>query len=223
MSKRISFITCVNDPSLYTECLRSIKKLTVPEGYTLDTYAIYKARSIYEGYEEGQRKALNGIKVYVHQDVIFLEENFIYYVVELFEKYSDIGMIGVAGAKTLPPSSIWYEGASLYGKVFDDHDGRMSKLQFNEVQGDYEEVEAVDGLVMVCRSNYPWHGDIFRGWHFYDMAHCTECRLAGDKVVVANQERPYCLHRCGIIELDRSFTLCQQKFQDYYGGAAFGL
>ena len=45
-SKKIAFISCVNDDATYKECLRFIDALEIPEGYSIEKIAIKNARSI---------------------------------------------------------------------------------------------------------------------------------------------------------------------------------
>ena len=65
-----------------------------------------------------------------------------------------------------------------------------------ERAGKFQELEAVDGLLIATQYDIPWREDILTGWHMYDTAMCMEMRRAGYKVAVPNQEEDFwCIHQ----------------------------
>lgn len=222
-NKRICFITCVNNDRQYEECLLYINNLKIPEGYEIDCISIKEAECITSAYNA----AINGTdakyKVYLHQDTYIINKNFIYDMLNIFNLNNEIGMIGVAGAKTIPTNAIWWESTHKYGKVYESHTGKIEQLAFNNVENDYEEVKAIDGLIIITQYDLPWREDIFDGWHFYDVSQSVEFNMAGYKVVVPKQEECWCTHDCGLVNTKNDYEMYRNIFLDEYSKKIFPL
>ncbi|WP_461201871.1 glycosyltransferase [Anoxybacillus sp. TBDG-1] len=210
--KKIAFIYCVNNRQLYEESVRYVRSLHVPDGYEIEIIAIEGAKSITSGYNEAMKKTDAKYKVYLHQDVFIVNKNFLHDIISLFEKHYKLGMIGIAGAKTIPNNGVWWESELCYGKVYDSYTGKIKLLQFRENDKDYEPVQAIDGLIMITQYDIRWRDDLFTGWHFYDLSHCQEFLLAGYEVGVVRQQQPWCIHDCGIIKIGEDFNRERKKF-----------
>ncbi|GAB7389188.1 hypothetical protein BSNK01_30260 [Bacillaceae bacterium] len=215
--RKISFIYCVNDQDLYQESIKYVQSLNVPEGYEVDVIAISDAPSMCAGYNQGMRQSDAKYKVYLHQDVFIVNRNFLYDIITLFEKYPKLGLVGVAGAKTIPNNGVWWESTQRFGKVYDSHTGEMALLSFKDTELDYEPVQAIDGLIMITQYDLPWREDLFKGWHFYDLSQCQEFLLAGYDVGVVRQNEPWCVHDCGIANVKNGFDENRKVFLDVYG------
>lgn len=214
--KAVDFIICVNDEKQYKRCEENIDRLRVPEDYTVSIVTVREAKDIFSGYDYGQGLSDAPIKIYMHQDVVILNENLIEDIIRIFDTDHNIGIVGMVGTKTMPSSGVWWQGTKRIGKVYDDHTGTMELLAFDDAQGDYEEVDAIDGLFIATAKDYRWRKDLFRGWHFYDASLCGECKKAGHKVVVPFQSLAWTMHCCHVIHLDHSFYDAQQIYQQQY-------
>ncbi|QAA30588.1 glycosyltransferase family protein [Clostridium manihotivorum] len=203
--RKIAFITSVNDKELYDESKFYIQQLNKPEGFQIEFMKIEDASSLANAYNIGMNSSDAKYKVFMHQDVFIVNKNFLYDILKVFKTSEAIGMIGVAGCKYIPESGIWWEADQTYGKVADSHNGVMQLLSFREVSGDYEEVAALDGLIMITQYDIPWREDVFSGWHFYDISQSLEFKKKGYKVVVPRQDNLWCIHDCGVIDLGYSF------------------
>ena len=71
--KKICFIACVNNERLWKECLVYIDRLIIPEGYKVDVLAVWDAKSIAAGYNEGMQASDAKYKIYLHQDVFITD------------------------------------------------------------------------------------------------------------------------------------------------------
>lgn len=190
--KQIAFIICVNNATAYEECLFYLDRLRVPDGYDKDIVAIQEAPSMTCGYNAGMQSTEAKYKVYLHQDVLILNQNFILDVLNVFQTDNQIGMLGMIGSRNLGPDAIAVAAWDT-GKVL--HNLNPQFLAYEEPQeGDYTEVTALDGLLLVTQYDVWWREDIFDGWDFYDISQCMEFRRAGYKVVVPYQESPWCYH-----------------------------
>lgn len=200
---KMCFITCLNDEVLYDESVRYINSLHVPDDFEVEIIAIRDAKSLTEGYNRAMRMSDAKYKVYLHQDTLIINKTFINDVVSMFTKYPKLGMMGVIGAEKLPPSGTWWKANVKYGKVFESsREGRLKIFENNEVSGDYQPVEAVDGLILMTQYDINWRDDLFKGWHMYDISQAMEFKKAGYDIGVPRQEDCWCLHDCGPLNLD---------------------
>lgn len=214
--KKICFISCVNDEKIYKEALFYINHLNKQKGWKVETLCIKDAKSMASAYNQAIKDSDAKYKVYMHQDVFILNKNFIKDITAIFEKYPMIGMIGVAGSKTIPPNGIWWESQHRYGKVYNSLTGEIGLLRFSKIKNEYECVKAIDGLIMITQYDVPWREDIFDGWHFYDISQSIEFQNAGYEVAVPKQPYAWCIHDCGISRIDPAYEKYRKIFLDNY-------
>ena len=215
-SKKISFITSVNDDELYNECLRYIFSLNIPDGYEIETICMRNTKSMTSAYNEGMNHTNAKYKVYLHQDTYIINKNFIYEILDIFNN-SDIGMIGLIGADEMPINGIWWDSISRYGSVYESSGGKIDLLSFKEIVHKYKSVKAIDGLIMITQYDLPWRDDIFDGWHFYDISQCFEFLNKGYSVVIPKQDEVWCIHDCGIANIENGYEKYRQRFLSEYG------
>ena len=204
MDNKISFIIAVNDEITYSQCEINIKNLIVPTDFEIEIIPIRDALYLTKAYNYAMNSSSAKYKVYLHQDVLIINKNFINDILKVFNNVS-IGVIGMCGTKSIPKSAVWWESTELVGKVYESHTGNLGLLKFNEVEAEFDEVEGIDGLIMATQYDVPWREDIFKGWHFYDMSQCVEFKKLGYKVVVPRQITPWCIHDCGIVNTMNGF------------------
>lgn len=192
---QIAFITCVNDEEKYEECLLYLRHLRLPDGMTAEFIPVRGAVSMAAGYNEAMRSSEARFKVYLHQDVLVVNKDFVHDILKIFEDDS-IGMIGVVGCRSLPASGIWWDGMRCYGRVLHACEPEsVVDSEMREPEGAYMEVEAADGLLLATQYDLLWREDLFGGWHFYDASQCMEFARQGKKVVVPNQTEDFwCIH-----------------------------
>ncbi len=213
--QRFEFIFCANNERLIQESCRYIQALNLPAGFTLGIQAIKNSASMAKGYNEGMRGSDAKYKIYLHQDVNILNPNFCYDILTLFQKYPNLGIMGVLGAKQLPPNGIWWDAPQTCGKVyyFD-----QLLLCNTEVSGEYESVQALDGMILITQYDLPWREDILTGWHFYDAAQSLEFIKAGYAVGIPRQTVPWCAHNCRspMIPFQAGKFNFTQEYQRFY-------
>ncbi|SFS66635.1 glycosyltransferase family protein [Marininema halotolerans] len=213
---KVCFIWCVNDEDWFRESERYVDALTVPEGYRIEKQWIKGAKGLASGYNQGMMKSDAKYKVYLHQDVLIIHRNFLVDMVSLFQKNQEVGMLGMVGVTRLPCNGIWWEGERPVGKVYDSHTGRMELLSFGGDTEVHTKVEAVDGLLMATQYDRPWREDLFSGWHFYDLSQGKEFIRAGYEVMVPYQQKPWCIHDCGVVNVQNGFEEARQQFVNTY-------
>ncbi len=198
-SKKICFIICTNDSQYEAEATYFISRLNIPDGYSIDLLSIWEAASMASGYNEGMSASDAKYKVYLHQDTMIIEKDFISKMLNIFEEES-IGMIGMVGSVSLPDDYVMWHGDRV-GHLYCCNVSRMDDWLLGDIHGKYQEVAAIDGLLMATQYDIPWRDDIFDKWDFYDVSQSIEFKNAGYKVVVPNMPKPWCIHDAGFMNL----------------------
>lgn len=104
----IAFIICSNNDMLLNGCLLFINNLAVPNDITVQTIVVKEAASMTSGYNEAMNSSDAKYKIYLHQDVLITNKNFIYDILSVFEDNS-VDMLGVVGNTSLPESGCPWE------------------------------------------------------------------------------------------------------------------
>nr|WP_027407422.1 glycosyltransferase family protein [Anaerovibrio sp. RM50] len=215
----MAFISCVNKEEWYHECQLFINNLKVPEGMRVELLPIRGAESMCQGYNIGMKQTDAKYKVYIHQDTFIANKNFIEDLLNIFKDKS-IGALGVIGARKLPKTGIWWDGLRTVGRVLHACEAEsVVDSTCRDIDGDYVDVEAVDGLLFATQVDLPWREDLFTGWHFYEISQSMEMWRHGYQVVVPRQEDDFwCIHCPKEKPLDPSYKKYQKIFLKEYGG-----
>lgn len=212
--KKICFIMCVNDELYEEECIRYIKRLHVPEEYEVQQLSVLGAKSMADGYNEAMQQTDAKYKVFLHQDVFIVYKNFIRDLLWIFDQDKEIGMIGMVGSPVMPAEGVMWADDRI-GSLFTSNIKQAGPALIGQVKMPYEQVEAIDGLLMATQADLPWREDIFDGWDFYDVSRSMEFRKKGYKVVVPHMEIPWCLHDDGYVNLERYFKWRDVFLKEY--------
>lgn len=204
---------CVNNKDYEEEQSYYMKSLKVPDGYEMEILEVKDAASMTAGYNEGMYASDAKYKVYMHQDVFIVNKNFIADMLQIFSN-EKIGMLGMVGATKLPENSIMWYGPRV-GKLYYNSIYEAGESEIGEIDGAYEEVEALDGLLMATQYDIPWREDLFQDWDFYDASQSQEFIRAGYKVVVPNQPQAWCIHDDGFFNL-KNYYKNRKIFQQEY-------
>ena len=216
--KKIAFITCVNSDYWYSECLLYLKHLNLPEGMSVEYIDVRDAKSMTAGYNTAMKKSDAKYKIYLHQDTLIVNKNFIEDLLKIFRD-KNIGVVGMIGCMNLPKTGVWWDGLRIYGRVLHACEPEsVTDSHCNEPFGDYQEVESVDGFLLATQYDLFWREDLFDGWHLYDTSICKEMQRAGYKVVVPNQSKDFwCIHCPKEKPLAASYHKYQKIFLREYG------
>jgi len=215
---KVAFISCVNDEEWYSEALLYQKQLVIPSGMEAEYIPVRGAHSMCEGYNIGMAKSDAKYKVYLHQDVLVVNKQLIEDCLKIFQDHS-IGLIGVIGAKALPATGIWWDSLRVVGRVLHacEPESVMESVCQDPENGAIEDVEAVDGLIMITQYDLPWREDLFKDWHFYDISQCKEFARAGYRTVVPYQEEFWTIHCPKEKPLAKAYHKYQRAFLREYG------
>ncbi len=213
--KKIAFILCTNNEVYMRHALYFISKLEVPYGCEVEILTIQDANSMTGGYNEGMAASSAKYKIYMHQDVLIINQYFIYDILDIFEDVN-VGMIGMVGAPMLSPSKVmWY--SDRIGKIYSATAYKTDIMKFPPMKGKYESVEVVDGLLMATQYDIHWREDLFDKWDMYDVSQSLEFHRRGYEVVVPNMSAPWCLHDDGFMNLDNYYGELDKLKKEYHG------
>ena len=209
-----AFIICVDDELYAKECISYIQKLHIPEGYASDIITVRGADSIAEAYQAAMESSEARYKIYLRQELFITDRTFLDKVLTVFQNNYEIGMIGALGARQLMLEEnmdfCWDTGSISY------YDGRAYKIKKGVSNGLYTEVIMAFEGVLVTQYDVPWRKDILPGWEFYELSQSLEMQRRGYKVVVPEQEEPWCYYD-KMAPVLRSFDVCWEVLQKEYG------
>ena len=148
--------------------------------------------SIFEAYNIGIEKSKGEYLCFIHDDILFHTIGWGEIINRIFNENKQIGLIGVAGAKskTKMPSLWWScpkedKVASVIQHIPDRETERWNQ---GFEQGSNITVEVVDGVFMAMRKDNRIHFSIeMTGFHNYDLNLSFECKKAGYKIIVSNE------------------------------------
>lgn len=214
---KICFIMCSNDEFQARECQIYLEQLLVPDGYEVEVLVVGEAGSMTSGYNEAMGATDAKYKIYLHHDVLIIKPDVLFDILTLFRKYPEVGMLGVAGNKSIAEDGgMWSDGTwRRTGELLNDRIYEKSYCLFERAESEYTEVIALDGLLMATQYDLPWREDLFQGWDFYDASQSVEFWKAGYKVVVPHMETPWCLHENDVLNLSQ-YERWRDTFVDEY-------
>jgi hypothetical protein len=212
----VAFITCVNNQSIYEQCLAYLARLD-KQGFSVEYIPVQDSVSITRAYNRAMSVCTAKYKVYLHQDTFIVEPLFLQHIHNIFSSDPSIGMIGLLGGRKMPGGEdkllCWTECEEIYGNVYvprADHHVR-GILTSNP----YEWVSVVDGFIMVTQYDLPWREDIINGFHFYDKSQSFEFWKKNYKVVVPRMENCWVYHLCSQ-NYDSEYYRLRKVFYGHY-------
>lgn len=215
---KIAFIICVNNEIYFDECQFYLDRLAIPEGYNIDIIAIREADSMCAAYNAGMQSSDAKYKIYMHQDVMIREVNFLKKIIDLFKKNKNVGMIGMIGGTQMPKTGVTYRAWNVGMVDCRDPDMAYFMAGAKDMPKTDTIVEAVDGLLMATQYDIPWREDLFTHFDFYDVSQSFEMRKAGYQVLVPYQEIPWVIHDSGFAKLtyyDEERRKCLKEYPAY--------
>lgn len=218
-TKKIAFIICVNDKEEFAEAEYYLNRLLLPEDFEKDIITVEEAPSMASGYNAAMQNSDAKYKVYMHQDVFIVNINFVFDLLEVFQKNEEVGAVGCIGCDDLPLSGKAVASWNV-GKVY--HNCIPSKMALKQKEDKSPTlVEAVDGLLIATQYDVMWREDLFCGWDFYDVSQCLEMKRAGFKVVIPWQKEPWCFHDCTHSKMRNYQKYCECLVEEYQDIKAF--
>ena len=212
---KICFIICTNRDLYYNECLYYLSRLEMPEGYAVEILPIRESKSLASGYNLAMVATDAKYKIYMHQDVSVLYRGFLNSILDIFASDEKIGMIGMVGTPKMPEDTIpWNTDrvGNVYSRDPDNTD--FGGYRYRIADG-LRDVECVEGFLFATSADLRWREDLFDGFDYADVAQAYEFRKNGKRVVVPEQNHPWCAHDYGIRNLWR-YNRYRQIFRKEY-------
>lgn len=217
MKEKMCFIICATNKTYLDECIYYIKNLNCPEKIEVEIVCINDAKSMCAGYNQGMNRSTAKYKVYLHQDVFIQNPDFIKDVITIFNKDSEIGMIGMVGGIGMPQNAVTYLAWNV-GCVDTKEPDVAYRMTCAPNQAQDLVVDAIDGLLMATQVDIPWREDLFCDFDFYDVSQSFEMRKNGYKIVVPYQEKPWVIHECNYAKLknyDKNRKICIKEYAEF--------
>lgn len=215
---KISFIICTNNTDYFKECKRYLQVLPIPDDYSIEVVSIENASSMTSGYNRGMKQSDARYKVYLHQDVFILHQNFIADTLQIFQQNEKIGMIGMVGTKRLPENACMWttplRTGALRSCVLNTVDDYFD-LPVSPAKG-FSYVQAVDGLLLMTQYDLPWREDLDLGWDFYDISQSLEFSRQGYRIAIPYQSTPWVLHDNGFLHLGGYHLARKNLLHEYF-------
>ena len=216
-NNKIAFITCVKNVEQYERMIKYIQALIVPVSYYVEIITITEEINIALAYNQAINVTDAKYKIYINEEVYITNNSFIEDFINIFKENPKIGMLGMAGTKVIPTTAICLNSRKRCGKIYGKNG---SIIEWDEIEGDIETVEAIDGFIMITQYDVFWREDLFKGSSYYDVAHNIEFKKNGYDVAVIKQELPW----CQFLESDYEYEeVDRQKFLDEYSKDIFPL
>jgi hypothetical protein len=183
----ISIITSVNDQEQYEQfmmpSMNRLQKFLMDSNLpTLDIIKVSGSESIGKNYNEGIRKAIYKVKVFIHQDVDMLEIDWAFKLLKIFADYPDVGLVGLVGTVNFPNRGFWWTSGREFirGELWSGKE--KADWAFLPVIAPTT-VECIDGFFMATNRDILWDEDI-KGFHCYDMDYSRTITKNGLKIMV---------------------------------------
>ena len=215
---KIVIVVYGRDNRAFEDTRKTLQFLTLPQGYFCEV-AFVIAPNRWAAYNAMMEKCSDAkYKVYLDEAVEIRLNSFLVDMINIFKSDAGIGMIGVAGAEVLSTHGICATSVQRCGRIF--MGAANARVEWNAIEGDYKEVDAIDGCFIATQYDIRWRDDLFKENSFGDTAQCVEFKRKGYKTVVANQKSPWvCIKNNELLNHEN----CRQTFLNEYSKDIFPL
>ncbi|SFS78583.1 glycosyltransferase [Lutibacter maritimus] len=188
----LSIIICSRTKEIKNELFENIKS-TIGCDYELiiidNSNNLY---SIFEAYNYGIKKSKRDICCFMHDDILIHTANWGILVESIFKNNSELGLLGVAGAKVKSkmPSAWWdCDSVDKMGNIIQHFpDGRVKRLNYGFIDNVLQEAVVIDGIFMVMRKiDGLQFSESLKGYHNYDLNISIEVIKRNYKIKITNE------------------------------------
>jgi glycosyltransferase involved in cell wall biosynthesis len=186
----ISIIICSRTQTINEDLCENIKRTIGCEYELIVIDNSENQYSIFEAYNLGIEKSTGEYLCLMHDDILLHTMNWGLIVNDIFEQNKELGLLGVAGAKskTKMPSAWWdcpEVNQLLYLKQHLKN-GSIEKWEKGFTNTNMEKVVAIDGVFMVARKEKQFRfQESFEGFHGYDLNISFEYIKLGYEIMVS--------------------------------------
>ena len=220
---KIAVLICGTKENISTETSQSISSVKVPEDYSLEVLycregSANERRGKFSAYNVMMQKNDAKYKIYLDENAVITNENFISDLLNIFQSDETIGIVGVSGAIELSTSGVSFSSAKRFGKYFF---GSQKTLNvWGGCNGKYQIVDVAEGFIFATQYDILWRHDLFEDNFFGFTAQCVEFKKRGYKTAVANQNEPWVWIKSNEISFDET---AKKTFLERYSADIFPL
>ena len=171
--EKIDIIIHKTNDEFCARLIDSIEKLEIPDNYEVEVLPVEGDEKFFV-YDYVMNQRDSKYKIYIDEKVVLLEKDILQRVVEIFQSNENIGIIGVSGAIKLSTHGVCLDSAKRCGKIFLTSKKLLARWQ--NIDEDFQEVEAVDGWFMATQYDFKWNYELFHGTTYADSAKCIELK-----------------------------------------------
>lgn len=188
----ISIIICSRTQTIPIDLSENIKK-TIGCDYELTIIDNSENKySIFEAYNLGIEKSKGEYLCFIHDDILFHTDGWGNVINQIFKKYVEIGLIGVAGAKSKSkmPSAWWFcpKEDKVANIIQSSPNGIIEKWIEGFDTNSRAEVVVIDGVFMAMRKDNRIRFSLeMTGYHNYDLNISFEYKKYGYEIVVTKE------------------------------------
>ena len=171
--EKIAVIIHKTNDEFCTRLVESLQNLEVPDNYDVEVLPVEGEEKFF-AYNYAMNQSDAKYKIYIDEKVVVLEKNILKRLVEIFKSDEKIGIVGVSGAINFSTHGVCLDSAKRCGKVF--LTSKKILAEWQNINEDFQEVEAVDGWFMATQYDFSWRYDLFHGTTYADSAKCVELK-----------------------------------------------
>lgn len=186
----ISIIICSRTPDISRELKQNIATTIGCDFELVVIDNSSNSHSIFSAYNEGVEKAKGDLLCFMHEDVLYREED---WGVKMGKHFQDdsIGLVGFAGSHFLPSTPMyWYSSPFVSQRNLNNDEGVVEEHFHEDWFGamDIIDVCVCDGLCFFVRKSLfdviSFDEKTYHGFHLYDMDICMQVIESGKRVCV---------------------------------------
>ena len=175
--KKIALIVFRKDETTVQKLVDSIGEVCIPEDAELNLLeVINEDNNIAKAYNEAMLSTDAKYKIYVCEDIEYIDKDIILNMLSIFQSNDKIGMIGTEGRNLIFTN----------GQCGDRVDGAELDPAGNQV----DVLSLHHGMVMT-QYDVPWREDLFRNSAITVNAHCVELKRKGFFISTLNKDRSW--------------------------------
>ena len=188
----ISIIICSRRPSISKEFKDNIISTIGCENELIVIDNSENKYSIFQAYNKGIKESKFGILCFIHDDILFLSNEWGNKLKNIFSQDAQIGLIGVAGTKvkTKMPSGWWncpdeFKEINIIQHL---NTGKIEKWEYGFKNTNFSRVVSIDGVFIGMKKecNFFFNESI-KGFHNYDLNISFECVQKGYKIIATKE------------------------------------
>lgn len=222
MNNNVCFFIKSTRDDYVANCLETIKKLKVPEGYSLEYVLIKPENYSTDNFNKILASKSAAIVVYLDANFCIVDTDFLVNAIKMLQDKT-IGMIGGIGANSLPISGNILESRYLHGSLYIYSDANFKACNFSKDKAAVD-VRYLAPSIVLTRNEIVWN-EKFKSFYTALLDESLKIKQQGCKTVVYIGKEPFLATLMNGLELDvnsdelkqflSKFPACLNDYQNY--------